>query len=259
LKTDSKPNTRVSILMYHSISDSPGPTNIAPETFRDQIETLAACGYRAIPLEALVAWQTGEADLPARSIVITFDDGFADFAECAFPILADHGYTATVFLPTGKIGGSEDWDGAHGTSARKLMTWSQIIDLTQANVDFGGHSVNHVDLTRLPVEALQREIRQCRDHIEQRTGRTPVAFAPPYGRSGQRERDEIQKCFKLAVGTRLERTNPHSERYDLPRIEMHYFRDIQRWHAMLQERAEWYFRARRVCRNLKRLATLGLK
>jgi peptidoglycan/xylan/chitin deacetylase (PgdA/CDA1 family) len=245
----------LNILMYHSVSSSPGPTNIPVETFRAQIEVLAACGYRTISLDALLAWQKGEGgDLQERSIAITFDDGFADFADCAFPILANHGYTATVFLPTGKIGGMEDWDGAHGTSARRLMTWTQVTDLAQSNMDFGGHSVNHVDLTKLPVAVLQREIRECRDHIEQRIGRPVAAFAPPYGRAGQRERDEIRNAFDLSLGTHLGHTSSLSDRYDLPRIEMHYFRDANRWRAWLEGRAEWYFRARRLCRNLRQLA-----
>ena len=243
----------LNILMSHSISNSPGPTSIPPQTFRAQIETLAACGYRTFSLDTFRAWQSGSMDLPARSFMITFDDGFADFADCAFPILASHRYTATVFLPTGKIGGMEDWDGAQGPSARKLMSWHQIAQLAHAGVEFGGHSVNHVDLTKLPIDALQREIRQCRDHIEQHIGRAPVAFAPPYGRAGKRERNEIGNLFPLSFGTRLGRTSPQLETDDIPRIEMHYFRDIRRWRSLLEGRGEWYFTARRAGRTLRNL------
>ena len=241
--------------MYHSISRSSGPTSIPPETFRRQIEALCAYGYRTVPLTAFQAWLRSEGDLPAGSIVITFDDGFADFAQSAFPILRDHNYTATVFLPTGKMGGMEDWQGIDTASPRRLMTWPEIADLAKAGIEFGGYSVTHADLTKLPLKELRREIRDCRDQIERRLGRAPAAFAPPYGRAGNRERQEIRSCFDVSVGTRLEHANQRCDRYDLPRIEMHYFRDLKRWRVFLEGRGELYFRTRRLLRGFKELAT----
>ena len=218
----------VNILMYHSISANPGPTNIPRETFRGQIEALAACKYQAMSLETFRDWQAGKTQAPSRSVVITFDDGFADFADSAFQILKTHSYTATVFLPSGKIGGVEDWDGP-ASAGRKLMSWSQIATLAKENVEFGGHSVNHRDLTKLSESELEREVRQCRDDIGEKLGSTPIAFAPPYGKAGAREVRAIQSAFSISVGTKLDRAGQGCDLYDVPRIEMHYFRDLNRW------------------------------
>jgi peptidoglycan/xylan/chitin deacetylase (PgdA/CDA1 family) len=247
-------NSHLNILMYHSISSSSGPTSISASTFKAQMETLYELGFSVIPFCSFNAWHAGEAILPERSVVLTFDDGFADFAESAFPILKTYNYPATVFLPTGKIGQTEDWPGTDSGQARPLMSWSQVIDLADENVDFGGHSVNHADLTKLSKAELEREVRECRDEIERRLDRTPTSFAPPYGRCGQREREEIQKWFHLAAGTKLQRAQRHSDLYNIPRIEMHYFRDLKRWRKYLEGRGESYFIARRALRGLRMLS-----
>jgi hypothetical protein len=83
----NQPLIDLNILMFHSISYSSGPTSIPPETFKAQLEVLSACGYRTISLNEFKLWHAGHTDLPGRSVVMTFDDGFEDFAECAFPAL----------------------------------------------------------------------------------------------------------------------------------------------------------------------------
>ena len=245
----------MNILMYHSISSASGPTSIPRDTFRRQIEMLAVCGYESISLSAFNDWRTDKRAAKARSVVITFDDGFADFAESAFEILRAHSYTATVFLPSGKIGGIEDWDG-NRSLGRRLMSWSQVLDLSKENIQFGGHSVTHADLTALSSNELEREVRQCRDQIGEKLGCLPVGFAPPYGRSHERERREIRNSFDVSVGTRLARAYPDCDPYDVPRIEMHYFRNVNRWREYLEGRADWYLNARRALRSVKNLVTV---
>lgn len=241
----------INVLMYHSIAEGAGPTSVPPQVFRRQVETLAECGYQTISLASFKAWHAGNLDVPEKPIAITFDDGFADFSETAFPILQKHKYTATVFLPSGKIGGTEDWE----PTRRPLMSWSQVSDLAKEGIDFGGHSVSHSDLTKLSEQLADYEIRQCRDDIGKKLGRLPLSFAPPYGRAGERERGLIRRHFEISFGTRFQRAGRHDDLYDIPRIEMHYFRDPHRWRAFLERRSEWYFVARRALRNVRALAS----
>lgn len=245
----------INILMYHSISDRSGPTSIPPAVFRTQMDLLAECGFRPVPLSELADWLAGGAPLPPRPVVITFDDGFADFAEHAAPVLVALGWAATVFLPTGRMGGPENWKGADTDPPRPLMSWDQVRRLADQGIEFGGHSVTHPDLTALSPADLEREVRQSGEDIGRRIGKVPTAFAPPYGASNAAVRGEIRKWYGVAVGTRLARVSRGCDRYDLPRIEMHYFRDPARWRSYLEGRGEWYFALRRSLRAARRLTS----
>src|SRR5436189_466617 len=105
---------RVPVLTFHSISTEAGPTSILPETFRMQMDVLAECGCTTMTCEQFVEWHRGGPALGhSRRVLITFDDGFADFATAAYPVLRDRHFASLVFVPTGKLDFREDWLGAH--------------------------------------------------------------------------------------------------------------------------------------------------
>ena len=105
---------RVPILMYHSIADD-GPAKLAPyrvstDAFRRQMLFLREHGYNSISLTEWAFSIATKRFIPGHPVVITFDDGYADFVSNAWPILAETGLRATVFVVTGKVGGVADWD-----------------------------------------------------------------------------------------------------------------------------------------------------
>jgi peptidoglycan/xylan/chitin deacetylase (PgdA/CDA1 family) len=214
---------------------------------------LEHCGFRTISLTDFVAWRCGQRALFDRCAVLTFDDGFEDFFKSAFPELRTRSWTATVFLPTDVVGGVENWEGALKTSPRKLMSWSQISELKEQGIEFGGHSLTHADLTKLSSEQLQRQVRMSQEAIHQRLGVRATSFAPPYGRSDAQVRNEIRKWYKTSLGVHLQRATQHCDLYDVPRIEMHYFRNVQLWNAFLRRQAEAYFAMRRIIRTVRRI------
>ena len=250
VKTSS---SNVSILTYHSISHEPGPTSISPDIFREQMDMIEECGCTVLSLSDFSDWHHGKTALPHQPVVITFDDGFADFADEAFPCLKSHGWSATVFLPSGKIGGAEEWQGAN-EKPRRLLSWSQVKELSDEGISFGGHSVTHADLTQLSQERLNTEIRDCQDEIAQATGKKPTSFAPPYGHANPEVRSQIAKVYDISVGTQLNRAAADCDLYEVPRIEMYYFRDPNLWRSHLKGSAKWYLGTRRLLRGVKQIA-----
>jgi hypothetical protein len=84
-----------------------------------------------------------------------------------------------------------------------------------------------------------------------------TSFAPPYGKTNAAIRAEIRQHYRVAVGTTLARARHTSDVYNLPRIEMWYFRDPRRWRAYLEGRAEGYFFLRQALRHIRTLSTFG--
>jgi peptidoglycan/xylan/chitin deacetylase (PgdA/CDA1 family) len=243
----------IDILMYHSISNGPGSTCMAPERFRRQMEALAERGYRGVALTDMASWLRG-ADRPAgKPIVLTFDDGFSDFAEVAFPELQTRRWTATVFLPAGKTGKLAHWDVRPGWPARHLLSWQAIADLAKHGIEIGAHGMSHADLTTLPLDVARQEVADSRRRIEDRIGGPVTSFAAPYGRTTPAIRAEIRRHYQAAVGTELARARSTSDPYNLPRIEMWYFRDLRRWRSYLEGEARGYLLLRQVLRRMRAL------
>ena len=218
----------VPVLTYHSISAESGATSIAPETFRMQMDVLAEGGVSAMTCGQFLDWRRPGPRDASRRVLITFDDGFADFASAAHPVLRDRGFAALVFVPTGRLGYREDWRGAH-SPPRRLLSWSTVRELAEAGVEFGGHGVAHADLTRVPPPVRRLEIERCAHELAQQLGRPVRAFAAPYGRVNRDVLADVARTYEVAFGTRFQRAASTCDRYDVPRIEMHYFRAPHRW------------------------------
>lgn len=238
------------ILMYHSISDGPPPTCIPPETFARQMRALDECGRPVIALDHVVEALASGGDIPEGAVVLSFDDGFLDFAEHAWPELSRRGWPATVFLPSDHMGKRETWRGGL-SPGRHLLTWDQVNTLASEGVDFGSHSASHPDLTLLDDTVLNHEVEAPQEAIRRRTGRTPRHFAPPYGRSNARVRGAVRRTYASSCGTTLARTEPGADLFDLPRIEMHYFTDDRTWRRHLDGRGGLYLSLRAALRRAR--------
>jgi len=238
----------VPILMYHSVSDAgPGPVSLPSSAFRDQVAVLADTGARGITVSQYVAARKAGGELPRGTVVLTFDDGYRDFADRVFPVLQKHGWGATVFVPIAPVDEGRPWDCGDG-HRRELLSWHEIGELASNGVEFGAHSINHTDLTRLPAEDAREEIAMSGERLYEQTGRRVEGFAPPFGRADEALRHEMARHYSWSVGTRLDRAWGRSDLFDLPRIEMWYFRSRRRWRQYVLQGWTGYFAVHQAMR-----------
>jgi peptidoglycan/xylan/chitin deacetylase (PgdA/CDA1 family)/glycosyltransferase involved in cell wall biosynthesis len=177
--------TTLPVLMYHHVGPPrPGTypeLTISPALFERHLRWLWRHRYTPIRSSDWIAWVREAKPLPAKPVLITIDDGYADVAEFALPILKRHGFTAVVYVVTSQIGGTNAWDEAQGSGTHRLMSADQIRDWTRAGIEFGVHTRTHPDLRSLAPDRLEAEIAGSADDLAELTGERPASFAYPYG------------------------------------------------------------------------------
>ncbi|GAA0682110.1 polysaccharide deacetylase family protein [Kitasatospora atroaurantiaca] len=168
------------MLMYHSVDayeEDPALLTVRPERFARQMEWLHRRGLRGVGVAELLR---ARAQGKAGSLVgLTFDDGYQDFARHVLPILDARGFSATVYVVAGLIGGHNAWDA--DLPRKELITGEEVKSLADAGVEIGSHSLNHVRMTGLGAAELADETVRSREILEEITGRPVNSFCYPYG------------------------------------------------------------------------------
>lgn len=213
------------VLMYHRVADS-GAGSLAPyrvrtAMFERQIAYLKRHGYRSRSIGSYVAFRQKNptAALSGRPIAITFDDAYEDFFTTAWPILRSHGFTATLFVPVGFIGGHAEWDAEHGDAA-KMMTWEQLKAASQEGVEIASHGLSHTRLPNLDEAALREEIFASRNLLASRLGTEIAGFSYPYTQRDQPVRQAVASAgYQYAVVGKRPSTAAY-DAYEIPRIEV---------------------------------------
>ena len=169
----------VPVLCYHNLApQSKGRMILAAKVFEDQMRYLKNQGYRVINLKQFVEFVSLKRQLPRRSVLLTFDDGYRSFLQYAAPVLKELGFTATLFVYT-------DYVGAGGNA----FTWADLKKLQQEGFDIEAHSKSHGDMVRAGNEPaneyekrLEAELMQPRALFQKNLGFAPDILAYPYGR-----------------------------------------------------------------------------
>lgn len=169
---------KVPILMYHYISEPPPGSDIyrvdlsvTPDSFREQMAFLSENGYTPIDLETLSLAIVNQATLPEKAVILTFDDGYLDNYEHAFPILQEYGFEGTFFVVTEFIDrGREGY-----------MTWEMIVEMSRAGQRIESHSKTHPDLALKSRDGLIFEILGAQETIAAHIGYRPRYFCYPGG------------------------------------------------------------------------------
>lgn len=239
---------KIPILMYHSVADEDESAMrpyhrlaTTPSQFLQQMSWLHEHGYRTASLASAVGLLQSGGSTAAGTVVITFDDGYRNFCQHAFPALETFGFTATMFLPTASIA-----DRPLVFNRRECMTWAEVRDLQQRGISFGSHTVSHPQLHGLPRESVREEILRSRQMIEDKTGSAVDSFAYPYAFP---QTDVLFKAmlreiledngYRYGVCTRIGRAGAASDPLFLERLPVNSADDLALLEAKMAGTYDW--------------------
>ncbi len=183
-----RPRTRgIPSLMYHKIGDSPKGSRlqklwVTTADFRGQLEYLRAEGWTSMLFRELAEASDGKRAMPEKPVLITFDDGYANNYEEAFPLLKEFGMKGNIFLVYETMERHNAWHDPATEPWLRMLTWAQIHEMQNSGlVEFGSHTMRHRNLPQISLEDAGWEIRESKLRLEEALGRPMTGFAYPYG------------------------------------------------------------------------------
>ncbi len=215
------------VLAYHAISDlrdDPvlGEYGLPRERFAKQLDMLRRLGWRFVGVDELLQALAGRGNLPPRSILVTFDDGYVDLLTEGCPVLATRGIPSVTFPVSRRIGGTNEWDVRIGARELRLLDGAGLRELAASGIAIGSHGATHRPVTSLEPSELATELRESADWIASLGLPEPTVFAYPHGSWSDGAAAAVRKAgyaaaFTVSPGV----VRRAQDRYALPRIEVY--------------------------------------
>ncbi|HEY4389178.1 MAG TPA: polysaccharide deacetylase family protein [Ktedonobacteraceae bacterium] len=157
--------------------------------------------------------------LPERPIVLTFDDGFADFFTDALPILQAYHFTATLYITTAFIDGTSRWLQHERETSRPMLSWQHVSEIAASGIECGAHTHTHPQLDTLTASRAKSEIEQSKKLLEDHLGQEVASFAYPYGYFTAHVRQQVREAgFRSACAVRHAMSTQNDNPFSLARL-----------------------------------------
>ena len=213
----------IPILTYHHTEQAPPkgfPMRslwVTPSSFWAQMRWLSRLGYRGLAMSELMPYLRGEKK--GKVVGITLDDGYQSNVSHALPILKQHGFSATCYVVSGRLGQHNEWDAALGMAKAALMSGEEMRAWVDAGMEVGSHTCSHADLNQLSLAEARHELLQSKNDLEKLLQKPVTQFCYPYGHfSPEHEALVSQAGYEAATTTHRGRACATDRMTALPRV-----------------------------------------
>jgi len=219
----SREKYEIPVLLYHRVINDPSlagkhGTYVTTKQLEAHLEYLHKNNYTPISFEDLS--MINRFDKDKKYVILTFDDGYEDNYTLLFPMLKKFNFKAVIFMVTGKK--ENTWDYLDEGRTFPLLERSQILEMNKYGIEFGAHTMNHVDLTKVEVSEAKQEIEGSKKTLEQLLGKEVTAFAYPYGSVNETIKELVKKAgFKYGISTVVGPLAIHEDIFNIRRIIAH--------------------------------------
>jgi peptidoglycan/xylan/chitin deacetylase (PgdA/CDA1 family) len=199
----------IPVLNYHQINDvDENMLTVSTAEFETQMAWLEKNGYQTITVSELLDALEGKGSLPERPVLITFDDGYIDNYQCAFPILKKHNMKACIFLISEYV-----------SLYPNYLTWEQLAEMQASGIEFGSHTVDHNVLTELSPNSVNHELADSKNVLESRLKRRVDVLAYPCGYTSEYIKSRVNALgYRAAFTVNLGNVHPGDDLYALNRV-----------------------------------------
>lgn len=205
------------ILMYHHVSaTTPRITSLNADEFRQHLAYLRDNDFNVMPLEDIVSALRSGAALPDRTAAITFDDGYRNNYDTAYPMLREFGFPFTLFISSGLV----------GSNANLYLNWDQIREMAANGATIANHGISHLYLLTREnreddsawLQRIEHEIVAAEERIAAETGQSHKLFAYPYGEYDRAIQQLVERLGYVGLGQHSGPINARSDFTALPRF-----------------------------------------
>jgi len=219
----SREKYEIPVLLYHRVINDPSlagkhGTYVTTKQLEAHLEYLHKNNYTPITFEDLS--MINRFDKDKKYVILTFDDGYEDNYTLLFPMLKKFSFKAVIFMVTGKK--ENTWDYLDEGRTFPLLERAQILEMNKYGIEFGAHTMNHVDLTKVEVAEARQEIEGSREALEKLLGKKVSAFAYPYGSVNDTVKELVKRAgFKYGIATVVGPLAIHEDIFNIRRIVAH--------------------------------------
>lgn len=210
----------IPVLMYHQVCEDGtfGPSEfiVSASTFRRQLQYLADHGFSTPRIADVLGGRNGAGDKP---VILTFDDGYLNNYQVAFPLLQEFGFSALVSLVADPALHTNEWDMRKGIAPAPLMEPRHIREMAEHGIEFASHSYRHQSLPQLNNEELTMELLRSKEVIEEILGKRAEALVYPYGDVDERVKRAVREAgYDCAFATNSGPLDFYADLYEIRRM-----------------------------------------